>query len=342
MTDHSFDVIVIGGGHAGLCAALTARERGASVLLLESAPQHMRGGNSRHTRNLRSQHDHPTEFLTGCYSADAFFDDLMRVTHGETNEALARLTIEKSADLVRWLQRQEVRFQKALTGTLSLDSTNPFFLGGGCALMNALYRRADALGVEVRYEHRVTKVACNSERFEHVTAHNGENTVSFRGKSLVVASGGFQGNIDKLSQYWGPAAHNFLVRGTPHNRGDNLFDLVEQGFDAIGDPTQCHAVAIDARAPKFDGGIASRLDSIIFGIVINKLGERFYDEGEDFWPRRYAIWGRMVAQQPQQIAFSIVDSKVIDRFMPSLHPPLSAMSLADACGPIGSKCAKAG
>ena len=88
----------------------------------------------------------------------------------------------------------------------------------------------------------------------------------------------------------------------------------------VGDPTQCHAVAIDARAPKFDGGIATRLDSVIFGIVVNRDAQRFYDEGEDTWPKRYAIWGRLVAQQPGQIAYSIVDEKSIRLFMPSIFP----------------------
>ncbi len=105
--------------------------------------------------------------------------------------------------------------------------------------------------------------------------------------------------------------------------------LLEKGVMAVGDPTQCHAVAIDARAPKFDGGIATRLDSIIFGIVVNRQAERFYDEGEDLWPKRYAIWGRLIAQQPGQIAYSIVDSKSFGMFMPSIFPALTAGSIGD-------------
>ncbi len=67
---------------------------------------------------------------------------------------------------------------------------------------------------------------------------------------------------------------------------------------------------IDARAPKFDGGIATRLDSVVFGIMVNRDAQRFYDEGEDVWPKRYAIWGRLIAQQPDQIAYSIIDSQI--------------------------------
>jgi len=150
-----------------------------------------------------------------------------------------------------------------------------------------------------------------------------------RGKALVAAAGGFEANIEWLKQYWGAAADNFLIRGTPFNRGDVLRMLLDAGVAPVGDPTQCHAVAIDARAPKFDGGIATRLDSVVFGIMVNAKAQRFYDEGEDTWPKRYAIWGRLVAQQPGQIAYSIVDSQSIRLFMPSIFPAIQANSIAE-------------
>ncbi len=124
------------------------------------------------------------------------------------------------------------------------------------------------------------------------------------------SSGGFQANLDWMRQYWGDAVDNFVIRGTPYNRGRVLKNLLDQGVASVGDPTQCHAVALDARAPKFDGGITTRLDSVPYSIVVNRDGERFYDEGEDVWPKRYAIWGRLIAQQPGQIAYSICDREV--------------------------------
>ena len=144
-----------------------------------------------------------------------------------------------------------------------------------------------------------------------------------RASALVAAAGGFEANIEWLKEYWGEAADNFLIRGTPYNRGSILKLLLEKGVQDIGDPTQCHAVAIDARAPKFDGGIITRHDSVVFGIVVNKHAERFYDEGEDIWPKRYAIWGRLVAAQPDQIAYIIFDSTVVTSFMPTLFPPIA-------------------
>jgi tricarballylate dehydrogenase len=144
-----------------------------------------------------------------------------------------------------------------------------------------------------------------------------------------VASGGFQANLDWLKKHWGEAADNFIIRGTPYDKGVMLRVLLDKGAKPVGDPRQCHAVAIDARAPKFDGGIVTRLDCVSFGIVVNKHARRFYDEGEDFWPKRYAIWGRLVAQQPEQIAYSIIDAKSIDLFMPSVFPPIEADSISE-------------
>ena len=104
----------------------------------------------------------------------------------------------------------------------------------------------------------------------------------------------------------------------------------------IGDPTQAHMVAIDARAPLYDGGICTRIDCISLGIVVNRRAVRFYDEGEDFWPKRYAIWGRLVAQQPGQIAWSIIDRKAIGRFMPPVFPGEAAETPSEAA----SRCVR--
>ena len=148
--------------------------------------------------------------------------------------------------------------------------------------------------------------------FLSATVQRGGERHTVRAATFVAACGGFESNIEWLKQYWGPAADNFLIRGTPHNRGTVLKLLLDRGVQETGDPTQCHAVAIDARAPKYDGGIITRHDSVMFGIVVNKHAQRFYDEGEEIWPKRYAIWGRLVAQQPDQIAYIIFDASVAD------------------------------
>jgi len=324
-----FDVVVVGGGNAALCAAITAAQAGCRVIVLEGAPEFYRGGNTRHTRNLRLAHDGTTPTMTGPYAQDEFLDDLYRVTGGQTDKVLAELTIARSSELLSWLTEQGVRFQPPLGGTLNLGRTNAFFLGGGRGALNALYRRAAALGVAVLYDAPVTAFTIEHGFFMSAAIRHAGQVKSIRGRALVAAAGGFEANIEWLKQYWGEAADNFLIRGTPYNTGSVLRMLLDAGVASVGDPTQCHAVAIDARAPKFDGGIATRLDSVIFGIVVNRDGSRFYDEGEDTWPKRYAIWGRLIAQQPGQIAYSIVDAKSIRLFMPSIFPAVEAQTIPE-------------
>jgi tricarballylate dehydrogenase len=325
----TYDVLVVGGGNAALCAAITARRAGASVLIVESAPKAFRGGNSRHTRNFRSMHERPTDVLTEAYPEEEYWQDLLKVTGGQTNEQLARHTIRTSATCAPWMVENGVRFQPSLGGTLHLSRTNAFFLGGGKALVNAYYRTAEQLGVEIVYDTEARDLDIRDGRFHSATVANGGAERKVSARTLVAASGGFESNIAWLKDAWGPAADNFLIRGTPYNMGRVLRVLLDRGARQIGDPTQCHAVAIDARSPKFDGGICTRVDCVSLGIVVNKHAKRFYDEGEDFWPKRYAIWGRLVAGQPDQIGYSIIDSKAVGKFMPPVFPPLKAGSIGE-------------
>jgi tricarballylate dehydrogenase len=326
----SFDVVIAGAGNAALSAALTAAELGAKVIVLESSPWEFRGGNSRHTRNFRCMHTAPTSVQTEAYDEEEYFADLVRVTGGQTDEELARITIRNSLDCFNWMTSQGVRFQPSLGGTLHLGRTNAFFLGGGKALMNSYFAAARKRCITVLYDTEVIGLDIAGGTFRSATVQQKQGEpFQITGKALVAASGGFESNMAWLKEAWGPAADNFLVRGTPYNNGRVLKLMLEQGVEQIGDPKQCHAVAIDGRAPKYDGGIVTRLDCVPLGIVVNNLGERFYDEGEDLWPKRYAIWGRLVAQQPDQIAYSIIDSKVIGRFMPSVFPAIRANTLTE-------------
>jgi tricarballylate dehydrogenase len=279
-------------------------------------------------------HDCPTEFLEGSYSEGEFFSDLLKVTGGDTNEQLAKLMIRESANAASWMYKRGVRFQH-IQGTLSLARTNPFFLGGGRALVNAFFNVAKQLGVEVLYDTEVLELNLEHDKFRSAVVRSRAFPYEIKARSVVVASGGYQADIDWLKEAWGKAADNFIIRGTPYNKGRMLKDLVSKGVQSIGDPKQCHAVAIDARAPKFDAGIVTRLDCVSFGIVVNKEAQRFYDEGEDFWPKRYAIWGRLVAEQPNQIGYSIIDAKSIDMFMPSLFRPVQANTIRELGAGLG-------
>ncbi|WP_345795992.1 FAD-dependent tricarballylate dehydrogenase TcuA [Castellaniella sp. MT123] len=331
------DVLVIGGGNAALCAALMAREAGASVLMLEGSPREWRGGNSSHTRNLRCMHDAPQDVLVDAYPEEEFWQDLFKVTGGRTNEALARIAIRASATCRPWMRKHGVNFQPPLSGALHVARTNAFFLGGGKALVNAYYRSAESLGVQIRYDAMVDRLELENGRF--LAAWVGQERIEAR--ACVVASGGFESNREWLREAWGQneagewPADNFLIRGTRFNRGVLLRDLLDQGADRIGDPTQFHSVAIDARAPLYDGGICTRIDCVSLGIMVNREARRFYDEGEDFWPKRYAIWGRLVAQQPGQIGYSVIDSKAVGHFMPPVFKGERADTLEELARRVG-------
>jgi tricarballylate dehydrogenase len=332
------DVLVIGGGNAALCAALMAREAGASVLMLEAAPRAWRGGNSMHVRNLRCMHDAPQDVLVDAYPEEEYWQDLLKVTGGLTNEALARLVIRHSARCRPWMRRHGVHFQPPLSGALHVARTNAFFMGGGKALVNAYYRSAEDLDVRVRYETPVQGLELADGRFQAAVTAAGERIAA---KSCVLACGGFESNLAWQRQAWGQnergewPAENFLIRGTRFNQGVLLKFMLDAGADAVGDPTQAHCVAIDARAPLYDGGICTRIDCVSLGVVVNRDGQRFYDEGEDFWPKRYAIWGRLVALQPGQTAWSIIDRKAIGRFMPPVFEGTTAQTLDELAARIG-------
>src|SRR5262249_8360279 len=202
-----------------LCAALTAREAGASVTVLECAPIEYRGGNSRHTRNMRCMHNGPTDVLIDAYTESEYFEDLWRVTEGKLTEELARLVIHSSLESTQWMRNHGVRFQPSLEGTLHLGRTNAFFLGGGKALMSAYYAAAKRLGIRVLYNAEVTELCIRDGKFQRGMFRRDDESVEFRAKSLVAASGGFEANLEWLEQVWGDAARNFLVRGTPYNKG---------------------------------------------------------------------------------------------------------------------------
>jgi tricarballylate dehydrogenase len=340
------DVLVIGGGNAALCAALMAREAGASVMLLEAAPPEWRGGNSMHTRNLRCMHDAPQDVLVEAYPEEEYWQDLLKVTGGLTDEKLARLVIRASSTCRPWMRSHGVHFQPSLSGALHTARTNAFFMGGGKALVNAFYRSAGKLGVQIRYNAPVERLELDDGRFvaAHASIQQADGRVRherIEARACVLAAGGFESNIHWLREAWGQnergewPADNFLIRGTRFNQGVLLKHLLDAGADRIGDPTQAHMVAIDARAPLYDGGICTRIDCVSLGVVVNGEALRFYDEGEDFWPKRYAIWGRLVAQQPGQTAYSIIDAKAIGRFMPPVFPGVKADSLPELARKLG-------
>jgi tricarballylate dehydrogenase len=318
-------VLVVGGGNAALCAAITARERGADVLLLERAEQAWRGGNSKYTRNIRCVRLRNES--ANSYTEEEFAADLREVTGDGSDRELTEMVIAESALLPSWMESHGIRWQQPLNGTLSLGRTNRFFLGGGKALINVYYAKAQELGVKVLYGYCAEEFAFAGSRCVRVIARGRGEVLEIAPDAVVVASAGFEANHDWLREYWGDGADNIMVRGARQNDGLVLRRLLDGGAAVCGDPRAFHAIAVDARGPRFEGGIVTRVDSVPLSIMVNSDAQRFYDEGENLWPKRYAIWGSLIIEQPDQIAYSIFDRKVLGRFMTTAIPPYEAQSL---------------
>lgn len=330
-----WDLIVVGGGNAAVAAAMAANDLGARVLILERAPRYMRGGNTRHTRNIRCVHT-ADEFNTGDYTYDELWNDLCQVGEGPGDEELARFTVGESEDIPRWMYEHGARWQSPLAGTLHLTRTNRFFFGGGKALLNSYYRRIDGRpDVRTVYEAKVELLEFDGPRCTAVVVSHGGARHRVRAGAVVCASGGFEADLDWLRRYWGDAVDNYIIRGTPYNDGNVLALLYEAGAASAGQEKGFHAIALDSRAPKFDGGIATRLDTVPFGVVVNRLGTRFSDEGQDIWPKRYASWGRLIADQPGQCAVAFWDSRVNHLFLPPMYGVDSSDGIPDLAERMG-------
>jgi tricarballylate dehydrogenase len=320
------DVLVVGGGSAALCAAIAARRRGASVRMVEAAPVGLRGGNTRHARNFRLMHDGPRWYVPDAYGEDAFLKDLLRVASGATDEQLARALIRGSATIAEWLGDNGVRLQDPSKGAMPYSRRTAFFLGGGKAMINALYAAALKLGVDIDYDSEVSALAFHDGDCEADILHDGR-IEHVAAKALVVCTGGHQANLDWLRQDFGAAVDGFLIRGTPYATGSMLRLLLDAGAKPVGDPARAHMVAVDARGPKFDGGIVTRITAIPHGIVVDRDGKRFHDEGEDARKTHFARWGARIAACPGQIAYLILDADGLGRALPAALAPVRAETI---------------
>ncbi len=326
------DCLVIGGGTAALCAAITARRAGASVLLAEQAPRTARGGNTRHSRNLRLVHDRPTPYTLDRYPAEELLADLRRNTRGAADPTLARLLAKDSRDIADWLIGAGVHLQPTAGGGLPPARRTAFLLGGGTAMINALYRSAEQLGVQVAYQAEVTDLSIAPDRAPTLTLQHHGRAHRLRPTATICCCGGAQANRDWLRERWGDAADGFINRGTPYMSGGVLHALLRQGAAAVGDPTAAYLVAVDARSPADDGGIVTRIRGMPLGIVVDRDGRRFRDEGADTASTRYAAWGQRLAACPAQIAWLILDARALARAPAALYPPIQAETVQALAG----------
>ncbi|HUG13811.1 MAG TPA: FAD-dependent tricarballylate dehydrogenase TcuA [Thermomicrobiales bacterium] len=339
MNDLRCDVVVVGAGNAALCAALAARESGADVLVLESAPFEDRGGNSRFTGgmirlvyngvddllkiipDLAPDEIQNTDF--GAYTAENFYEDMERTTQYRADADLVKVMVEGSLDAMIWLYSHGVRFVPAyghqaykvngrfkFWGGLTVQSS-----GGGPGLITALNNAAERAGITIMYETRATSLIEESGRILGVEARKRGEKLAIRAGAVVLASGGFEANSEWRTRYLGPGWDLAKVRGTRFNQGDGIRMALDAGAMPHGNWSGAHAVAWDRNAPDFgdlEVGDAFQKHSYPLGIMINADGNRFVDEGADFRNYTYAKYGQEVLRQPRQFAWQVFDSKVIN------------------------------
>jgi tricarballylate dehydrogenase len=333
----AWDVIVVGGGNAALCAALAARERCERVLVLERAPEAEAGGNSRFTAgamrvayrgvedlrrlipDLSEAELASTDF--GAYPEEQFLDDMARVTQYRCDPDLTEVLVRRSLDTLLWMRSKGVRFvpiwgrqafkvgdRFRFWGGLTVET-----VGGGPGLVAALTRAAQDKGIEIWYRARATALLVGDEGVQGVRVRRDGRTLELHARAVVLAAGGFQADPEWRTRCLGPGWDLAKVRGTRFNTGDGIRMALEIGAAAAGHWSGCHAVGWDRNAPEFGDlavGDQFQKHSYPFGIMINAEGRRFVDEGADFRNYTYAKYGRAILEQPGQFAWQVFDAKV--------------------------------
>ncbi len=337
MTEQSWDIIVVGGGNAALCAALAAKEHGANVLVLERAPEQRRGGNSAFTGGGFRMVHHGVEDIRkivpdlteaeiartdfGQYTAEDYLDDLGRVTQYYIDPDLAEIIVRNSTDTVHWLRERGIRFVPNYgRQAFNVGGRFKFFggvviyaNGGGRGLVEQLFKATEKHGIPVRYRAQAYELVRGSNGVEGVRVRSNGADEVIRAKAVVLACGGFEANREWRARYLGPGWDMAKVRGTRYNTGDGIRMALDVGGQSYGQWSGCHSVAWERYAPDFgelEAPHSSYRHSYPFSIMVNADGKRFLDEGADFRNYTYAKYGRIVLQQPGSFAWQVFDAQV--------------------------------
>jgi tricarballylate dehydrogenase len=335
-----FDVVVVGAGLAGLAAALAAREEGASVCVLERAPESERGGNSRFSNGaMRAVYSGIDEIVDlvgeisdaeraradfGKYTREEYYDHMGRITQYRTDPAMCEILIERSSETMHWLKRQGVRFLPLYEWQFKTAEGRIIFAGGsaletygaGDGLSSALFAAAARAGVTIHYNTRALSLRHADGIVDGVKvlarAEGGGKEFVIAARSVIVAAGGFEANPEWRARYLGPGWELAKVRGSRFNTGDGLRMVLEAGGKPYGNWSGCHSASWDLNAPDantLEFGTVFKRDDFANGIMVNARGQRFVDEGADVSALTYAKMGRAILAEPNQIAWQIYDAK---------------------------------
>lgn len=356
-------VLVVGAGNAALCAAITAAEAGARVLVFERAPHEARGGNSAFTGGcFRTVYDglpdierlvpdlsedERTSSDFGSYTAEKFFADLAEMSSYRADADLIDLVVRESLPTLLWMRERGVRFVPAFgRQSFKVDGRNKFWggltietVGGGLGLMDALFRRAEALGVEIRYDSKVTKIEGDLGRVDGVSVRSPAGTQRIEADAVILAAGGFHANAEWRARYLGPGWELAKVRGSRFNTGNVIEAALRIGARAHGHWSGCHSVYFDAGAADF--GDISMLNQqknyFTLGIVVNRRGERFFDEGSDFRNYTYSKMGAKILEQPGAVGWQIFDAQTFGLLPDEYRVPRTARFQAETLDDLAGK-----
>ncbi|RPJ94966.1 FAD-dependent tricarballylate dehydrogenase TcuA [Rummeliibacillus sp. TYF005] len=333
-----YDVVVVGAGNAALCAAISAKEQGANVLVLERGPIEKRGGNSFFTDGaIRVAYDdlnairklipdltdvEADAIVMPTYSEEDYYNDLMRVTEGKSNRLLAKQLVSKSYETIKWMKEQGVQFELNYENQSFEQEGKCHFWGGlpiktvnkGVGLINRLFLRAEELGIDIQYNARAIELASQDGHITGLIIEQNGKRQTIEASSVILACGSFEANKELRAQYIGEEWNAAIVRGTEFNTGDGISMALAVGAQKYGEWSGCHSIGTDYKAPRVGDftkpGDIFKKHSYPYSIMLNREGKRFVDEGADFRNYTYAKYGREILKQPDHIAYQIYDSQV--------------------------------
>jgi tricarballylate dehydrogenase len=339
----------VGGGSAAFEAAVAARQAGAErVVMLEKAPEPEFGGNARfsHTgfRWVFSGAEEVRQFLPDldeatfrqlhlpAYTAEQFTADLQRVTRGRINKELSDIVVQQSNAAIHWMRELGIKWE--IDSHVIIDGRYYFEpgmvihptggVGGGLGQLMQWRDIAARLGIGIRYESRVCRLHGNDRRVEGVLVSNPETEYDLMAPAVILCSGGFQASAEMRARYLGPNADLMKVRGSRHDTGEVLMMALALGAKAAGHWQGAHATPIDATFPDVEISNKANRYGYTYGITVNSLGQRFFDEGEAHHSYTYAKTGWAVLSQPGAVAYQIYDQKSVDllnkRYYEFSHP----------------------